>query len=90
MDIQIVKAGASKYLLQVPCSDSRWGFYLTDGVNAWDGGYYSGLKNWTVVSEIPLRLKRVRSNLESTRHAILNNYGYPVLSRYKFVNEANV
>jgi hypothetical protein len=75
----VVKSQSTgKYYLQVEDNSSRWGFYLTDGDSAWDGGF--GLGNAVYVPS-----KRKVKKLEAVRHAIANNYGRPDLQKYSFV-----
>jgi len=40
--------GAYEYMLQVDDQDSKWGFYLTDGDQSWDGGFGIA-ESWEVI-----------------------------------------
>lgn len=90
MKVNYIKTNKNKYVLQVendPSVDSRWSFYITDGVSAWDGGFNCGLgSEWEVIdlSDIPTRYTRIRQRLERTKSLIESNNHYVRLNRYSF------
>jgi len=49
-----------EYYLQVP-DNNRWGFYLTDGDQAWAGGFDSGAHNWVVIQakNVPHKIRKI-------------------------------
>lgn len=51
-----------RYFLQIPDPTSRWGFYLCDDDQSWDGGF-GAASEWTAVkaSEVP---SEIRERLE--------------------------
>ena len=91
MEINYVKSDKNKYLLQVkddPNVDSLWGFYLTDGDNAWDGGLSCGLirENWEIIEfeDIPRRYSIIRLRLSSAKSVIESGWPCVYLDRYTF------
>ena len=80
MTITTVRSSETgKYYLSVPDADCRWGFYLTDGDSAWDGGFGLGNAEYVPTS-------RVVKRLEYAKQAIEGGYGYANPERYEFVN----
>jgi hypothetical protein len=72
--------GKGKVLLQVvedSDSCSRWGFYLTDGINCWDGGFGIA-SNKTIVAT-----KRTSKIIETTKFGLEEGHLLPDLDKYK-------
>lgn len=55
-----VTDGSGRYLVQVPDPTSRWGFFLADADQSWDGGFGSGFRSWHLVPEdqVPPKVRR--------------------------------
>lgn len=69
--------GEGKIFLKVETPDIGWGYYLTDGISAWDGGYGHQL--------VPT--DRTTDALEEAKRAVIGGYGHPVFSLRLFLNE---
>jgi len=55
-----VRTKAGVWLVQVPCADSPWGFYLADDAQSWDGGHGVVGGEWELVpdAQVPDEVKQ--------------------------------
>ena len=87
MQVDFIKTERNKYAIQVvddPNVDSKWGFYLTDGSSAWDGGLSCGLgSQWIIIDfeQIPKRYTRIRKRLQEIKTEIESGLALVNLNR---------